>query len=185
MTLVLIVMEEWKDIPGYEGMYQASNLGNIKSVQRFVKQHNGGKQVKKEHLLKPSKSKTHSYYSVVLSKNGKHKSFLVHRLVWITFNGPIPQGLEVNHLNENTLDNNLTNLNLLSHKDNMNWGTHNERVIAPQRKPVLQLSKDNQVIQQFSSTAQASRETGICQGDISRCCNGKHKTAGGFKWEYA
>lgn len=177
-------MEEWKDIPGYEGYYQASNLGNIKSVERTVNQRNGGKQVKKEHLLKPSKNKTHSYYSVVLSKKGKRKSCLIHRLVWLAFNGPIPEGFEINHKDENSFNNNLVNLNLLSHKDNINWGTHNERVIASRKKPVVQLSKNNEIIHFYPSASQAGRETNISQADISRCCNGKHKTAGGYIWKY-
>ena len=80
--------EIWKDIPGYEGHYQASNFGKIRSLK-----------YSKVRILKPSKNGS-GYHTVLLYLNNVAKNLSIHRLVWISFNGPIPEGLEINHLNE-------------------------------------------------------------------------------------
>lgn len=77
-------------------------------------------------VLKPAINK--GYLQVELRKDGKRKGFLVHRLVVTSFIGPIPKGMEVNHINEDKRDNRLENLELVTHKENINFGTRNERV---------------------------------------------------------
>lgn len=106
--------EIWKDIPGYEGLYQASNLGRIRSLI-----------YNKVHILKTSNTGS-GYYKVNLYLNKVMKSPKVHKLVWTTFNGPIPEGLEINHHNEKKNDNSLTNLELVTRKENNNFGTRTE-----------------------------------------------------------
>ena len=85
--------EIWKDIPEFEGLYQASNLGRIKSLERIDVL---GRRLK-EKILKPQINRT-GYYQVGLWKNSNEKFYLVHRLVWIAFNGQIPEGLQVKHI---------------------------------------------------------------------------------------
>jgi hypothetical protein len=102
------MQEIWKDIKGYEGLYQVSNLGRVKSLERY-KTNWSKKQCVKERVLKPILANT-GYYMVVLSKNGITKSVLVHRLVAETFLSN-PNNLEqVNHKDENKLNNNIDNL---------------------------------------------------------------------------
>ena len=173
--------EIWKPIPGYEGLYQVSNLGRVKSLNY---RHTG-----KEGILSPGKN-TQGYYHVILAKNGKHKIFRVHRLVYEAFNGPIPDGMQINHNDEVKTNNNLENLSLVTCKENINWGTRNERMInnrTGERSPkwVVKLSKNDEILHFYPSANQATRETGIRQSGITDCCRGKSKTSGGFKWKYA
>ena len=171
--------EIWKDIPNYEGFYQISNLGRIKSLGRIDAL---GHRLK-EKILKPGIT-CNGYYQVALWKNSIPKRCLVHRLVWIAFNGQIPEGLQVNHISERKSDNRLSNLNLMTCKENTNWGTGIERSAKSKSKTVLQFDLNNNFVKEYPSARQAERETGFRQGDISKCCKGKYKQAYGFKWKY-
>lgn len=109
------IKEIWKDIVDYEGLYQVSNLGRVKSIK-----------FSKEKILKPVP--THNgYYIVGLSKNGNKKRFRVHRLVAQAFIGKISKGYCVNHINEVKTDNRLENLEIITFKENVNYGTANAR----------------------------------------------------------
>ena len=168
--------EIWKDIPNYEG-YQISNLGRVKSFYRL-----------KEKILKPSIGHK-GYYRVCLHKNSIGKRYYVHRLVWEAFNGQIPENMQVNHINEIKTDNRLSNLNLMTPKENINWGTGIERrakkrINGKCSKTVLQFDLNNNLVKEFSSAMQVERETGFANQHICDCCKGKYKTAYGFKWKY-
>ena len=172
--------ETWKDIPQYEELYQVSNLGNIKSLNY----NNTGK----EQILKPRKNKD-GYLMVHLYKNGKRKMYRLHRLIWQAFNGSIPEGYEVNHLSEDKTQNNLDNLNLMTHKENMNFGSRTERAAKANTngkcsKPVIQYNKQGNLIKEWPSIMEVERSLGFDRGNISKCCLGKLKSAYGFKWQY-
>ena len=182
-----MIEEIWKDIPNYEG-YQVSNLGRVKSLKRFRKGRNGSLVTVKEKILKPWINST-GYYLIELSKQSIKKKHLVHRLVWSAFNGQIPEDLQVNHINEVKTDNRLSNLNLMTAKENSNWGSRNERMTkklinGKKSKPVLQFTLDGIFVKEYPSAHQVERELGFNQGNIVNCCNGKRKTAHGFKWKY-
>lgn len=120
-------MEEvWKDIPGYEGSYQASSEGRIRSLDRTVNSGYGSNRVKKGRILK-NKTDKDGYPIVNLSVQQKVKTCKVYRLVWETFNGPIPDGMHCNHINEIKTDCRLENLNLMTARENNRWGTRTER----------------------------------------------------------
>ena len=102
----MMTLKIWKDIPSYEGAYQVSNNGRVKSVKRYVKHYRGGQSFVQSKILKPRQD-IDGYMSVILnSKDSK----LVHRLVLETFDGPCPEGMETRHLNGNPADNRLENL---------------------------------------------------------------------------
>lgn len=167
--------EIWKPVLDYIGLYEVSNLGRVRSLKYG-----------KIRILKPVKTKD-CYLRVGLRKDGKQKWFLVHRLVWEAFNGEIPEGMEVNHINEIKTDNRYPeNLNLLTHGDNVNFGTRNKRVSVAmtngkQSDPVLQLTLDEKLIKEWPSMTEAARN-GFSESKISDCCNGKRKTHKGFLW---
>ncbi len=113
--------EIWKDIPDYEGIYQASNKGRIRSVDRILPK-GGGLQRLKGLVLRPNLTggwKNNKYMQVTICKSGKTKKEYVHRLVWLTFRGPIPHPLEVNHIDGVKTNCRLGNLEVGTRKDNM------------------------------------------------------------------
>lgn len=109
--------EIWKPVVGYEGLYEVSSEGRVRSLN-YKKQN-------RIQVLVQNYSRKYPY--LLLCKDGKIKTHLVHRLVWEAFNGPIPDGMQVNHINEVKTDNRLENLNLMTPKENINWGTGIER----------------------------------------------------------
>ena len=171
--------EIWKDIPNYEG-YQVSNLGRVKSMERIDAL---GRRVK-ERILKPYMNRN-GYYQVDLCKQSIVKRYYVHRLVYEVFNGPIPENMQVNHRDERPVNNRLENLNLMTCKENCNWGTRNERMTKKLSKPVLQFDLNDNLVKEYPSIIQAGRETGFAFSNICACCNGKLKTAYNYKWKYA
>lgn len=110
-------MEEWKDIKGYEGKYQISNRGRVKSL--------GNNKTRKEKILRPGKR--NNYLFINLYKNGKSKKYNIHRLVAEHFL-PNPDNLPViNHKDENKLNNNVENLEWCTQEYNMNYGDVNKK----------------------------------------------------------
>ena len=180
--------EIWRNVLGYEGKYMVSNLGRVKSIDRLVEYSGGYTKHKPGKRMKPYLLRK-GYLRVALSKNGKRKSFLVHRLVWEAFNGPIPEGMQVNHINEVKTDNRLENLNLMTNKENCNWGTKRARQSAyftngPTSKPVLQYDLNGILVKEWPSIAEAKRILGISAGNIYSVCQKKRKRAGGYVWAY-
>ena len=121
--------ELWKDIDGYEGRYQASNRGRIRSLNRIFTNCRGRKQSFRERILKPE-NVFDGYERVCLSKNGRYKHFRVATLVYEAFNGSIPEGLEIDHINGDRTDNRLENLRVCTHKVNCNNPITRERIRA-------------------------------------------------------
>ena len=169
-------MEHWKEIAGYEGLYEVSDQGRVKSL--------GNNKSRKEKILKPGKNNW-GYLQVSLCKDGKSKKSTVHRLVAKAFISN-PGNLEtINHKDEDKTNNTVGNLEWMSMKDNINYGTHNRRSAETRSKSVLMLDKSTgELLATFPSTCEAWRVTGIAQPDISDCCLGKRKSAGGYVWKY-
>lgn len=173
--------EVWKDIKGYRGVYQVSNCGNIRSVDHYDR---NGRNFIAGKLLRPG-LKDNGYLQISLCNNtGKAKNHYVHRLVMETFIGECPDGYEVNHIDENKRNNNISNLEYVSHRININHGTNLLRSALKRRKAILQFSKDGIFLAEYSSTIEAEKETGVWHNNISKTCKGKARTAGGFIWKY-
>lgn len=171
------VMEIWKDVEGYEGLYQISSKGRVKSLG------NGSSGNSKEKILKGLNDK-YGYLQVNLYKEGKQKTFKVHRLVAKAFlDNPynLPQ---VNHKDEDKTNNCVDNLEWCNCEYNINYGTRTERFIKSKSIPILQFSKNGEFIRRWDGIRQIERELGINRNPISKCCKGKQKTAWNFIWRY-
>ena len=179
-------MEVWKDIDGYEGLYQVSNTGKVRSLryrnrdevrELFLKPHNQG------------------YLQVELHKNGKRKMFTVHRLVAMAFVDGYEVGKEVNHIDENKRNNVSTNLEWVSASQNVLHSISHRRSVKTRNYPkfhartdkqaVLQISLDGEVIKRWESSIEVKEKLGYSDWSIKQCCRHKRKTAYGYRWQYA
>lgn len=176
--------EIWKDIKGYEGLYQASNLGRIKSLRNY---HQTGR------ILKTFK-RPNGYLIVTLCNRGKQTTKSVHRLVAETFIEKESNKDQVNHKNGNKEDNRVDNLEWCTCKENINhaWENGLSKVTKGMREhckayniKINQYNKDMGIIKQWESASQAGRELNIFQQAIVNCLKGRSKTAGGFIWKYS
>lgn len=174
--------EEWRSIEGYEGLYMASSVGRVKSLNY---NHTG-----KENILKQCKDKD-DYLIVNLWKYEKQKSHRVQRLVANAFI-PNPENKpQVNHISEPLYDdenkylakkdNRVVNLEWCDSKYNVNYGTGRKRSAEKHSKKVLCV-ETNKV---YPSSMEAERQTGIANASIIKCCKGKLKSSGKLHWQYA
>lgn len=177
------MIEIWKDIEGYEGLYQVSNLGNVKSLNYRCT--NIEKNLKQG--LRPK-----GYPFVRLTKNKIEKLYSIHRLVANAFI-PNPDNLPcVNHKDENPLNNNVENLEWCTQQYNCLYGTRNKRITETKNKncsfscekPIIQLDKNNNFINEYKSITEASKYTNIELSNIRKCCIKERKSAGGYVWKY-
>ena len=186
-------MEEiWRDIKGYEGLYQVSNLGNVMSL------HYG--RTNQPNLLKPQDDHKRGYLKVGFYKNGEYKTFSVHRLVAEAF---IPDKstfksmpdedrssidlneLVVNHKDEIKTNNNVENLEWCSEKYNRYYGTNIERQVLKRYVPINQFDLNGRFIMTWDGIKVASETLKIHASGITKCCKGVRNKAGGYIWRYA
>lgn len=176
--------EVWKPVAGYEGLYEVSNLGRVKTIARKVNRINRGEVSVQETIMKPS-TITRGYKLVGLRKNGVRKGCTIHRLVAEAFI-PNPDDLpQVNHKDGNKANNSADNLEWCTAQDNM---LHSLDIgLRSDAKRVDMYSKSGELVCSFKSINEAGRKTGISEIQIGRCCKGKYgrKTAGGFIWKYS
>ena len=172
-------MEEWKDIEGYEGLYQVSNKGNVRSLY-----------FGKTKVLALVKSSDKNYWTVGLYLAGKKRLHRVHDLVARAFPeicGEWFDGAVVNHKDENGLNNDATNLEVCTIAYNTNYGTGKLKMGDKHKVPVNQYTKDGKFIKQWPSALDAQKATGISRSCISSCCHGRkyYKAPGGYVWRFA
>ena len=175
--------EIWKDITGYEGLYQVSNMGRVKSLERTFINKIGRERYVKECILKPVINRD-GYLLVTLCAGGKRKNLMVHRLVCEAFYDNPDNKPQVNHVNEDKTDNRVENLEWATAEENLNHGTHNERMAKSLSKPVGQYTRDGELIKVWQSATEAKRGGGFNLSNISEVANGKRKSHKGFIWRY-
>lgn len=164
--------EIWKDIPNYEGIYQVSNLGNIRKIWKT-----------KTTLCKPSYD-SHKYKQIVLTKDKKRKSYKVHRLVALAFIPNPNDYSEINHIDENKQNNNVKNLEWCSRIYNCNYGDRNYRCTRHRLRRIQQYDMQNNLVGEYQSLQEAEKITNINYQSISCCCRKIQNTAGGYIWKY-
>lgn len=170
------MIEIWKDIENYEGLYRISSWGRVKSLRYG-----------KERILKPAN--VDGYLRVCLYKDGEPKWFKIHRLVAEAFLDNPDNLPEVNHKDEDKSNNNVNNLEFCSRQYNVNYGTGHQRSNETQTngsksKIVLQYNMDGVLIAEYPSIMEVQRQLGFNQGYICHCCNGRFNKAYGFIWHY-
>lgn len=187
-------MESWKDIVGFEGLYQVSNLGQIKSVQRVIVRSDGRSKSIKERILKPQKY-SNKYLFVGLWKENICSQHMVHRLVAIHFI-PNPENKpEVNHRLGIKEDNRASELEWMTCSENglhayeiglkKPAGTGKTNELNGHSKKIAQLDLNGNTIKIWPSGREIKRQMNFDSSCISECARGKQKTAYGYKWQYA
>lgn len=166
--------EIWIPVKGYEGLYEVSSFGRVRSL--------GNDKTKKTKILSIFSNK-YGYFNIMLWKNGKRKCYKVHRLVAEAF---IPNWFDypqVNHIDEDKTNNRVDNLEWCDCKYNNNYGTHNEKIIKSNSKPILQFTKSGGFVREWFSATEVGRN-GFQQSCVVRCCRGERQSHKGFIWKY-
>ena len=185
--------EQWKAITGYEGLYEVSSYGRVKSISRYeshYEKHHGIRRLVKRHqkgrILKTSMRKT-GYVQIILSKQSKIRTFTVHRLTAQEFCPGFKSSLHVNH-KDGIKDNN--------HYKNLEWVTRTENMIhardiglldmniTVKSHSIVKLTIQGNFIKEFSSIREVERQKEGCHSYISKACKGARATYKGFKWMY-
>lgn len=175
--------ETWKPIKGFEGFYEVSDLGNVRSLNwrnigevrnLFLKPHSRG------------------YLQVELKKNGTRKMFLVHRLVASHFIENPNGNLEVNHINENKQDNRVENLEWCAHSYNVKYSMdrHPQTRAFCSRKlkctnKIVQLTLSGEIVKIWDTPISIKHSLGFSDWSIKQCCRGERRQAYGYKWQFA
>lgn len=166
-------IEEWRGVVGYEGYYQVSNMGQIFS-KRTSK------------ILRPWKDKD-GYPEIYLCVNGTCKAFKTYKLVMLAFPdicGEYFEGAECNHKDEDHMNCCAWNLEWCTRKYNCRYGTRNRRTALKQNKPILQYTTDGVLVREWETSHDIERETGWSRPNITKCAQGKYKSAYGYIWRY-
>lgn len=179
--------EVWKPIVGYEGLYEASNLGRIRSIGIRAGKH-GDVVILKQHNIK-------GYLRITLHKDKETKCFLSHRLIYEAFYGKLPkferkgkthgdEMWEINHKDEDKKNNKIENLELITKSQNIRYGTRSRRQAKKLTKSVYQYTLDRNLVKFWEGGAPEIFKHGYNKSCISECCRGVQKYYKGFLWSY-
>lgn len=185
---VMNSIEEWKSIPGYEGLYEVSSFGRIKSLPKQC-----GFNYLKERIMKPFVSNS-GYPTVIIRKHGQYKHLMIHRAVAIAFIANPEKKDFVNHINGNKTDNSVENLEWVTRKENVahayDTGLMTIETLSKKggehgnAKKIGQYSLDGTFIKQWNCVSDAAKSLAKFHGRIASCARGEFKSAYGYKWKY-
>lgn len=184
-------MEVWKDIEGYEGLYQVSNIGRVKSLEKYVPGKNGCKQVRRERILNCSVNGS-GYPHFSIYKDGVVKTVLVHRIVASAFLDNPLQLPEVNHIDGDKTNNRSENLEWCTEKQNVRhaWENGINRMTDKHRESARKVGLNNgkKVLCSngvvYPSGCEAARQLGLSQGNVWSVLNGKRKHTKGYTFKF-
>lgn len=171
------MMEEiWKDIKGFEGIYQVSNLGRVRNAKRL-------------NILSPSKYQGYLRVNLSTGKRGKYKTISIHRLVAMAFKDGYSEGLEVNHIDENPSNNHADNLEWITHAKNVIHATFTSRRMATLHKTkrirnVIQKDMFGNVIAKYDSIKEASKKSGVPYMTIKNILHRGVRWRKDYLWEF-
>ena len=185
-------MEIWKDIVGYEGLYQVSNLGNVMSLEKYIDNKKGAIQYRPPKVLKQYKNKF-GYMRVYLTQNSIKKMYAVHRLVATAFISNPDNKPCVNHIDNNRANNVVDNLEWCTYKENSQWAEIQGRRIFSEewkqkisdtrkKKPVI--GTDDMGNHIYFPTVRSVVTGGFDPKAVIKCCKGEQKMHKGYKWIY-
>lgn len=173
-------MEEWKDIEDYEGLYQVSSEGRVKSLK-----------FGKEKILRYTKANK-GYAQLTLSKNSIQTTYKIHRLVAEAFIPNPDNKPQIDHINTDRTDNRVENLRWVTPKENCNNSITIENyskcklgLLNHNTKPILQFTKDGEFVKKWDSMSEIEKELGFNHSHLTSCCRQKKKSAYGYVWMYA
>ena len=175
---------EWKEVAGYEGLYEVSNTGKVRTIGHFTRGHRIPPRE-----LKVKTHKSQRYARARLYKDGISKDLAVHRLVAAAFVQNPHNKPQVNHIDGDRTNNNASNLEWCTQAENnrhaIDNGLQNPYIaIEATKKPVLQIDLEGNIVKKWDSLTDAARTLRLQVSNISHCCSGRIKTTGGFKWAY-
>lgn len=185
--------EIWKPVVDFENYYEVSSLGNVRTIDRYACDKNGKyRHIKLKQITKQIDRS--GYYKVDIKNDVERKTIAIHRLVAQAFLPNSENKPCVNHIDGNKLNNSITNLEWATYSENNKhaidtglrkspW-TGKFGLNNPVSKPVYQLDKMGNIINNFVNAREAENITGISHKHISCCCNGKRKTTGGYCWKF-
>ena len=187
--------EIWKDIEGYEGTYQVSNLGRVRSLDRYITQPHPRNGVPTKYFKRGTVIICHvlrnGYVGAVLKVGGVKKNFMVHRLVAKAFVPGYFEGADVNHKDCNRQNNRADNLEWMTRRDNLKYNNGEtasamEQIHRSQRKPIIQMTMDGEYIREWPSIHAAHLALGLDSKSLSGACHQHYgmKTCGGYRWKF-
>ena len=181
-----VEFEEWRDIPGYEGLYQVSNLGRVKSLERVIyfpanHRNKAYSRIQKERIVRPITMGGYLGFNV-----GNKKKMYVHRAVALAFIPNTDNKSDVNHIDGDKHNNRLENLEWATRKENMRHAFSNGLVgyHNPSNKKKVRISLPNGFEKIFECIECAAKYIGVCTSGVSRACTGEKPHAGGYKCEF-
>ena len=181
--------ETWKPVVGYEGLYEVSNQGRVRSLGRVKSYYNGRWSVWTQITMKPKtlkqKERGGYFFVTLIDNNSKRKEWGVHRLVAMSFAPGYEFGLDVNHKDENKKNNFASNLEWCTRLYNNTYGGRLKRVANKLSRGCVQYDMDGNFVAKYDTPREAQDKTGVYFTSIKNCCQGRTKTAGGFKWSFA
>ena len=177
--------EIWKDIEGYDGAYEVSNLGRVKSVARLTTRPcpYGIREYRIPEKILRTRLGTSGYLCVNLHRDGKQVTEMIHRLVALHFCNGYRDGMTVNHIDEVKTNNRADNLEWVTQLVNNNHGTGIQRR-EKHPKAVIQLSLSGEVVNVWPSVKSAAEAVGVNPACIGHCCKGDRPTIKGYRWKY-
>lgn len=183
--------EIWRDIKGYEGLYQISSIGRVKRLEKIRRNGRGYRKYKEQ--ITDGYIDDVGYRYVILTKERKEKRFRLHRLVAEAFIPNPDNKPEIDHINTNRTDNRIENLRWVTRKENLNNKITKIKMSHlpkpkgknhPRARKVQQFNIDGTFVKEYDCIKDAVVETNGSKAGIILCCQGKRKTSGGCLWKY-